>query len=224
MLNGNPWFSHYRLTGGWWLDFAVTGPAVQIGAGQQADLSYGASVDAACWYDSPEYPPSFDSWCSLEFQNGTGYPSFIGINCPEPLPPVEYGSPYTATATVFSQLVAQIPTFAYTRAHYAPPGTYLNCSTNDLGQTVCNFVTELWCTPDTSPPYTMFDPNPVRDGLVGGPPGSPSAIPANYYWETYSLCTHNSITSKWDCLRPGFSWGLGYTDQPRASCTKIPLT
>ena len=110
MLNGNPWFTHWRVSGGWWIDFAATAPAVLISPGQQADLSYGASVDAACWYDSPEYPPSFDSWYSLEFQNGTGYPCFIGVNCPEPLPPVEYGSPYTATATVFGELVAQTVT------------------------------------------------------------------------------------------------------------------
>ncbi|MFI5090506.1 MAG: hypothetical protein ACHP7P_10650 [Terriglobales bacterium] len=108
MLNDNPWFGHWRIAGGWWIDFAATGPAVQVSPGQTADMSFGGAVDAACWYDSPEGAPSFDDWYSYTFQNEVGSPCFIDVNCPYPLPQLEYPGVDTETITVFSELVPQV--------------------------------------------------------------------------------------------------------------------
>ncbi|MFI5090504.1 MAG: hypothetical protein ACHP7P_10640 [Terriglobales bacterium] len=108
MMNDNPWFGSRKFSGGRWLDFAQTGPAVQISPGQTADMSFGGAVDAACWYDSPEGAPSFDDWYSYEFQNELGSPCFIGINCPYPLPQLEYPGVDTETISVFSALSEQL--------------------------------------------------------------------------------------------------------------------
>jgi len=176
-------------------------------------MSYAPSVDAACRYDSPEYPPSFDSWYLLEFQNETGYPCFIGINCPEPLPPVEYGSPYTATATVFSQLVTNY--IALPNEWISTSGaTVTGCQKDDFGVYYgCLYSgTKPWCTPETYPPYMNVVAVANMD-LYQNNPSTP--------WATLNMikgCFRSSGSGPWTCTE-AYVDTKTYPAAPLGQCT-----
>jgi hypothetical protein len=98
------------------------------------------------------------------------------------------------------------------------PGTETGCHTS-LGTTYCNYITELWCTPATTPPdYAPLGVNNVPKATVIGNDA--------YFWKTAALCFKWSAGSPWNCVPFGVGGALlGFPappTYPRYPCTHNP--
>lgn len=90
-------------------------------------------------------------------------------------------------------------------------GTEKNCST-EFGSVRCEYDTDLWCTPATSPPD--YQPTGVRRVPQATP------LPA-YYWMTLGLCDR-ILGLPWECVGAALYGSPAPDTYPKFACTRNP--
>jgi hypothetical protein len=126
------------------------------------------------------------------------------------LPSLPAGGSYTDLA---SMAVAQWGQVAYTRLQYQ--GGMTNCGYNKHGIYVCDWYVTSYCTPETSPPVTMWTTDRVTDSRSWD------------FWDSYAYCIHVPLFNIWKCSPRLYgeanAFGLP-APQDRAVCTTVPKT
>lgn len=104
---------------------------------------------------------------------------------------------------------------AYTKLHWLKPVYPATdyCYTKDRTLELCDYKTEAWCTPETTPP--IFRPDGVTDFKNPPPLG---------YWDTGGLCVRVLSTDPWWCPTIRIyvlsnNYALQTPNPARAACT-----
>jgi hypothetical protein len=230
MLNGNAWAlgnkfaSGGEFGGGDAVSLTVTFPNVTVQPGAVVDLSFASKVQGVCYsfYHSGWNAPRLEFY-SAGFLDGSapnispgpcwipeGFTNTCQLPWPLMLPSIPSGGSYT---DLDSQKVGFDARTARTLLKMIP-GTESNCFTV-FGTTYCDYETNIWCTPETTPP--LYQPSGVH--AVNQAVPNPA-----YYWLTFALC-ERFPPGPWNCIGVT-SKTLGFAgpdNYPKYACTVPPL-